>query len=232
MIQTSSIPVGFFSRSLTGSERNYVAYELEMYAVVRAVEHFRVFLLGKEFLLRTDHAALRNLFKRDLPPTTRVERWILRLSEYTFRIEHQKGQDNVIADVLSRLPFASGQESGIAIAKSDQTSATSTSANVKSDSVSLLVPDLDDSSSDGNLDTDSEVNLDSDDESRLSSAIRFLQPHRSSIFRFREKASSLRTSRSLHVKNLRRNRTPTPNSSNFVAGWRQSSVPQQMSLQL
>ena len=30
-------PVGFFSRSLTGSERNYVAYELEMYAVVRAV---------------------------------------------------------------------------------------------------------------------------------------------------------------------------------------------------
>ena len=38
-------PVGFFSRSLTGSERNYVAYELAMYAVVRAVEHFRMFLL-------------------------------------------------------------------------------------------------------------------------------------------------------------------------------------------
>ena len=156
-------PVGFFSRSLTGSERNYVAYELEMYAVVRAVEHFRVFLLGKEFLLRTDHAALRNLLKRDLPPTTRVERWILRLSEYTFRIEHQKGQDNIIADVLSRLPFASGQESGIAIAKSDQTSATSTSANSKSDSVSLLVPDLDDSSSE----CDSEANLDTDDEAEV-----------------------------------------------------------------
>ena len=30
-------PVGFISRSLTGSERNYVAYELEMYAVVSAV---------------------------------------------------------------------------------------------------------------------------------------------------------------------------------------------------
>ena len=44
-------PVGFFSRSLTGSERNYVAYEFEMYAVVRAVEHFRMFLLGKVFLL-------------------------------------------------------------------------------------------------------------------------------------------------------------------------------------
>ena len=100
-------PVGFFSRALSGSERNYGAYELEMYAVVRAMEHFRMFLVGKSFLLRTDHAALAKLLRRDLPPTSRVERWILRLSEYTFRIEHQPGKDNVMADVLSRLPFAS-----------------------------------------------------------------------------------------------------------------------------
>ena len=100
--------MGFFSRALSGSERNYAAYELEMYAVVRAVEHFRMFLLGREFLLRTDHAALAKLLRRDLPPTTRVERWILRLSENMFRIQHQRGIDNVIADVISRLPFASG----------------------------------------------------------------------------------------------------------------------------
>ena len=101
-------PVGFFSRALSGSERNYAAYELVMYAVFRAVEHFRMFLLGREFLLRTDHAALAKLLRRDLPPTTRVERWILRLSEYMFRIQHQRGIDNVIADVLSRLPFTRG----------------------------------------------------------------------------------------------------------------------------
>ena len=105
-------PVEFFSKSLTGSKRNYVAYEFEMFAVVRAVEHFRMFLLGEEFLLRTDHSALRNLLRRDLPPTTRVERWILRLSEYSFRKEYQRGQDNVIADVLSRLPFATAEECG------------------------------------------------------------------------------------------------------------------------
>ena len=98
--------VGFFSWALTGSERNYAAYEVELYAVVRAVEHFRMFLLGKEFFLRTDHAALRNLLRRDLPPTTRVKRWIICVSEYNFKIEYQRGQDNVIADVLSRLPFA------------------------------------------------------------------------------------------------------------------------------
>ena len=112
-------PVGFFSRALTGSERNYGAYELEMYAVVRAVEHFRMFLLGRDFLLRTDHAALGKLLRRDLPPTSRVERWILRLSEYVFRIEHKPGVENVIADVLSRLPFASSEQTpqGAAISK-------------------------------------------------------------------------------------------------------------------
>ena len=103
-------PVGFVSRSLTYSERNYVAYELEMYAVVRAVEHFRMFLHGKEFLVRTDHSAIRNLLRRDVPPTNRVERWILRVSEYTFQMVYQRGQDNVIADVLSRLPFATEEE--------------------------------------------------------------------------------------------------------------------------
>ena len=98
--------MGFFSRALIGSEGNYAAYELKMYAVVRAIEHFRMYLLGREFLLRTDHAALAKLLRRDLPPTTRVGRWILRLSEYMFRIQHQRGIDYVIADVFSRLPFA------------------------------------------------------------------------------------------------------------------------------
>ncbi len=42
-------PVGFFSKALSGSERNYAEYEVKLYAVVNAVEHFRMFLLGKEF---------------------------------------------------------------------------------------------------------------------------------------------------------------------------------------
>ena len=104
--------VGCFSRLLTSSERNYVAYKLKMYAVLRAVKNFRMFALGKEFLLRTDYVALRNLLFKDLPPTTRVAQLILRLSEYPFRILYQRGQDNVIADVLSRFPFATENKCG------------------------------------------------------------------------------------------------------------------------
>ena len=93
------------------AQRSCSTYELELYAVVRAVERFRVFLLARPFLLRTNHMALINLLKRDLPITTRVQKWILRLSEYNFTIEHQKGTANVMADILSRLPFASAAES-------------------------------------------------------------------------------------------------------------------------
>ena len=42
--------------------------------MVRAIEHFRMFLLGREFYLRTDHAALRDILRRDLLPTVRLER--------------------------------------------------------------------------------------------------------------------------------------------------------------
>ena len=62
--------------------------------------------------MRTDHAALSNLLRRDLLPTSRVERWILRLSEYNFKIEYKRRQDKVMADVLSRLLFAAAQEGG------------------------------------------------------------------------------------------------------------------------
>lgn len=43
-------PVGLFNSSLIGSERNYVFCELKMYAVVRVVEHFRIDLVGKNFI--------------------------------------------------------------------------------------------------------------------------------------------------------------------------------------
>lgn len=54
--------------------------------------------------------ALVNLLPRDLQPTTRVQKLILRISEDTFRIEHQRVKTNVIADVLSRLLFSRGVE--------------------------------------------------------------------------------------------------------------------------
>lgn len=59
-------------------------------------------LSGIEFELWTDCKALEFLFKPSSKPCARVERWVLRLQEFTYKIVHKPGRLNV-ADPLSRL---------------------------------------------------------------------------------------------------------------------------------
>ena len=51
--------ISYASRTLSDSKKNYSATEKESLAVVFAVEHFRVYLLGRKFLLLADYNALR-----------------------------------------------------------------------------------------------------------------------------------------------------------------------------
>jgi hypothetical protein len=71
--------------------------------VVKAVEHFRPYLYGRPFTLRTDHESLRwmtNLRE----PQGQVARWLEKLQEFNFDILHRKGTNHGNADALSRRP--------------------------------------------------------------------------------------------------------------------------------
>ena len=103
------LPVAFYSRALSQTERRYSTYEKEMLAVVKATEHFRVYLLGRSYTLRTDHSPIRGLARSKLE-IMRVERWAMRLSEFDFQVEIVKGKDNVVADALSRIQWLEGKE--------------------------------------------------------------------------------------------------------------------------
>ena len=54
--------VAYASRTLRGAEEKYAAPHIEALAVVWAVNHFRHFLMGRRFILHTDHAALTYIF--------------------------------------------------------------------------------------------------------------------------------------------------------------------------
>ena len=95
--------VAYASRVLTKPERRYCVTRRELLAVVTFIQHFRPYLLGRSFTLRTDHGSLTWIAKfRE--PEGQLARWLERLQEYTFTIVHRPGRKHQNADALSRMP--------------------------------------------------------------------------------------------------------------------------------
>ncbi|GBO32566.1 Retrovirus-related Pol polyprotein from transposon 297 [Araneus ventricosus] len=101
--------IAYFSKSLGKPERNYCVTRKELLAIVKSIEHFHHYLYGRKFLLRTDHASFRwPLNFRE--PEGQIARWIQRLQEYDFEIQHRKGTSHGNADALSRRPFLTTED--------------------------------------------------------------------------------------------------------------------------
>ena len=93
--------IAYYSKTLADAERNYCVTRREPLAIVKAVKHFRPYLYGRSFKLRTDHASLRWLCKRH-QPSAQVARWLEILSEFKFELEQRSGIKHGNADGLSR----------------------------------------------------------------------------------------------------------------------------------
>ena len=95
--------IAYGSRTLSKAEKSYCATRKELLALVYFMRHFRCYLLGCPFVVRTDHAALQWLqgFKE---PEGQLARWLEKLQEFDFRVEHRPGKQHGNADSLSRVP--------------------------------------------------------------------------------------------------------------------------------
>ena len=93
--------VGYGSRTLSKSERNYCVTRRELLVMVNFVKHFRPYLLGRKFTLRTDHGALKWLQSFE-SSEGQMARWLER--DFDFVVVHRKGKKHLNADALSRLP--------------------------------------------------------------------------------------------------------------------------------
>ena len=107
-------PVAFFSRSLQGSE--HAAIEKEAQAIIEAIRHWRHFLTGRHFTLRTDQKSVSYMFNqcnRGKIKNDKIMRWRIELSCYSFDIVYHPGKENVLPDALSRATCASAPQDSL-----------------------------------------------------------------------------------------------------------------------
>jgi len=95
--------IGYASRALTNAERRYCITKKELLGGVYGLKKYRQHLLGREIVVRTDHAALMFL-KKMLEPIGQQGRWLDLLSEYIIEIQHRPGCTHSNSDALPRRP--------------------------------------------------------------------------------------------------------------------------------
>ena len=104
-IKTHYKPVAYFSKVFSSSERKYSTTMRECLAIVWGIERFANELEGVEFVVVTDHAALKWLLPPSAKTPPHIVRWAVRLMPFSFKIIHKPGKEHGNADALSREPF-------------------------------------------------------------------------------------------------------------------------------
>lgn len=93
-------PVVYLSRKLFSREIRYSVVEKECLALKWALDSLKYYLLGKDFVIETDHKALNNMKDAN----SRLTRWFLSMQPFCFTVKYRSGVENIAADFLSHSP--------------------------------------------------------------------------------------------------------------------------------
>jgi hypothetical protein len=96
--------IQFASGLWNSAEQNYSVLDKEIKAALNSIYKFELYLIYKNFLLRTDAAAMNKVLHKELrnPGDHKFARWQALFGNFDFSIEHIKGTNNSLADFLSR----------------------------------------------------------------------------------------------------------------------------------
>jgi transposase InsO family protein len=110
ILQQQHKPLAFVGGYFQGAQLNWPTVELEGFAIKETcVRLSHLLQRGHSFTIYTDHRNLVYLFSSDVRQSDgrkqavdRIERWIVIMGQFNYKIKHVKGEDNVVADMLSR----------------------------------------------------------------------------------------------------------------------------------
>ena len=107
VINGEPVPVGFFSKKISQAQTRYSTFDRELLAAYLAVIHFRHLIEGRYVMLLTDHKPLCGAFHSLTPAKSdRQQRHLSLLTEFIAEINHIKGDQNIVADCMSRPALA------------------------------------------------------------------------------------------------------------------------------
>jgi cleavage and polyadenylation specificity factor subunit 1 len=116
--------LAFFSKKMSMAQQKYSAYNRELLAIYEAVKHFHYMLEARHFVIFTDHKPLTYAFSQRCD---KCSPWQFNhldfVSQFTTDIHHISGQDNVVADALSRMAAVGTSVSPEALAEAQDTDA-------------------------------------------------------------------------------------------------------------
>lgn len=95
-------PLMFFSRKLKESQTHYSTYDRELLAIYQAVKHFQFMLEGRVFKIITDHRPLVHALETIAERSPIQKRYLSFISQFSSEIVYIPGEENVVADALSR----------------------------------------------------------------------------------------------------------------------------------
>ncbi|RDX94125.1 Retrovirus-related Pol polyprotein from transposon 17.6, partial [Mucuna pruriens] len=81
---------------------NYTTIEKELLTIVFSLDKSQSYLLGFKIVVFSNHVALRFLLKKP-DAKSRLIRWMLLLQVFNIEIRDKKGDENSVADHLSRI---------------------------------------------------------------------------------------------------------------------------------
>jgi predicted aspartyl protease/transposase InsO family protein len=101
-------PIAYASRTLNDAERRYCITRREMISLIFGLKTFRQYCLGRNILIRADHAPLLSIQKSP-SPSAQMCRWLDFLQVFNFTIQHRPGLRHGNADGCSRATTACKQ---------------------------------------------------------------------------------------------------------------------------
>ena len=94
--------IAYFSKRVPQHKRQWSQSKLEFEAMVESIEHWAIYLKGTQFLVKTDCLSLVALERLFAKSNATMVRRLNKLADYRFRLQHLPGEENEVADFLSR----------------------------------------------------------------------------------------------------------------------------------